>query len=264
MPTMMGKTIAGMLGWLVGGLIGAIIGVYIGHQFDRGLGNFQPLTAEQQQRIGACFFETTFSLLGYLAKSDGRISKSEIAQAEALMANMGLTAAHRSQAIQFFKAGSQSDFSLDQTMQRFLSICGKRNNLVQSLLNYLISLALADGELHPAERQALQKISEYLGISRALFERLLEMIMAQAQFAGAGSNSAGANSVDQLNAAYKALGVSATNSDAEIKKAYRKLLSENHPDKLMGQGMPEDMIKLATKRTQEIRKAYELVISSRK
>jgi DnaJ like chaperone protein len=262
---MMGKIIAGLLGWMVGGPIGAIAGLYIGHQFDKGLANFfQPLTVEQQQRIGACFFETTFSLLGYLAKSDGRISKAEIAQAEVLMANMGLTADHRLEAIRLFKAGSQSDFSLNQVMQRFVSICGKQNNLVQSLLNYLISLALADGELHPAERKALQKVSEYLGISRALFERLLEMIMAQAQFAGANASSGTANSADQLNSAYKALGVSASNSDAEIKKAYRKLLSENHPDKLMGQGMPEDMIKLATERTQEIRKAYELVISSRK
>ena len=140
---MMGKIIAGVLGWMVAGPIGAIAGLYLGHQFDRGLANLSvPLTAEQQQRIGACFFETTFSLLGHLAKSDGRISKSEIAQAEALMVNMGLTPDHRLEAIALFKAGSQSDFSLDQAMQRFVSICGRQSNLVQSLLNYLIILEI--------------------------------------------------------------------------------------------------------------------------
>jgi len=262
---MMGKITAGFLGWLVAGPMGAVIGLYVGHQFDRGLGGFlKPLSAEDQQRIGVCYFETTFSLLGYLAKIDGRISKEEITQAEALMVNMGLTADHRQQAIGFFKAGSRADFSLDQVMQRFVNICGRQNNLKRSLLNYLITLALADGELHPSERQVLQKVAHYLGFSKVVFEKLLQMIMAQAQFAGAGSTTGAASTADQLNVAYKALGVSASNTDSEIKKAYRKLLSENHPDKLIGQGMPDDMIKLATERTQEIRKAYELIQLSRK
>ncbi len=266
----MGKIVAGALGFFILeplglGPLGALIGLYIGHQFDRGLGGFiNPISAEEQQRIGACYFQTTFSLLGYLAKSDGRVSKAEIAQAEALMANMGLASEHRLEAIELFKAGAQSDFSLERTMQRFVGLCGRHNNLKQSLLNYLISLALADGELHSAEYQALQKIAAYLGFSKRLFDKFLEMIMAQSQFRASGSASDRASSAGQLNAAYKALGVSASNSDAEVKKAYRKLLSENHPDKLIGQGMPDDMIKLATERTQEIRKAYELIVASRK
>jgi DnaJ like chaperone protein len=67
-----------------------------------------------------------------------------------------------------------------------------------------------------------------------------------------------------LDSAYAALGVKKQNSDSEIKKAYRKLISQNHPDKLIGQGMPADMVKLATERTQEIQTAYELVVDSRK
>jgi DnaJ like chaperone protein len=213
--------------------------------------------------VGACYFETTFTLLGYLAKADGRVSEEEISQAEALMSRMGLNAEHRQQAIGLFKVGANSNFVLDDLMQQFVSTCGRMNNLKQSLLNDLIVLALADGELHPAERQALQSIAQYLGVSKALFERLIAMIMAQSQFKGAGSGGE-ASSAGQLEAAYKALGVSAKNTDSEVKKAYRKLLSENHPDKLMGQGMPDDMIKLATERTQEIRKAYELIQQSRK
>jgi DnaJ like chaperone protein len=261
---MMVKIIAAFMGWQVAGLFGAMIGFYIGHFFDRGLSGFsRPLSAQQQQRVGACYFETTFTLLGYLAKADGRVSEEEISQAEALMSRMGLNAEHRQQAIGLFKVGANSNFVLDDLMQQFVSTCGRMNNLKQSLLNDLIVLALADGELHPAERQALQSIAQYLGVSKALFERLIAMIMAQSQFKGAGSGGE-ASSAGQLEAAYKALGVSAKNTDSEVKKAYRKLLSENHPDKLMGQGMPDDMIKLATERTQEIRKAYELIQQSRK
>lgn len=261
---MLGKIMGGFFGLMVAGPIGALVGLFIGHQFDRGLGGLlNPISAEEQRRMGEVFFATVFSLLGYLAKSDGRISRSEINQAEALMARMGLPSEQRREAIKLFQSGAQPDFSLDQTMQAFVAICGRQNNLKRSLLNYLIALALADGELHVAERVALQKIATYLGFSEALFSRFLEMIMAQSQFRGSGGTSA-PSSASQVEAAYKALGVSASQTDAEIKKAYRKLLSENHPDKLIGQGMPADMIKLATERTQEIRKAYELIVSSRK
>lgn len=259
------KIIAALLGWQVAGFIGAIIGFYIGSNFDRGLGSFsRPLSSAEQARVGACYFETTFSLLGYLAKADGRISEEEIAQAENLMARMGLTNEHRQQAIGLFKRGAKSDFSLDDSMQQFVSICGRQNNLKQSLLNDLMALALADGELHQSERQALEGIARHLGISKALFEKIIEMIMARAQFNGAGSSAGYSSSASQLEAAYKALGVSADDTDSDIKKVYRKLVSENHPDKLIGQGMPDDMIKLATERTQEIRKAYELIQVSRK
>jgi DnaJ like chaperone protein len=259
------KIIAALLGWQVAGFIGAIIGFYIGSYFDRGLGSFsRPLSSAEQARVGACYFETTFTLMGFLAKADGRISEEEIAQAEHLMARMGLTNDHRKQAIELFKKGSKSDFSLDHTMQQFVSICGRQNNLKQSLLNDLMALALADGELHQTERQALERVAHHLGISKALFEKIIEMIMARTQFNSQGSSGGYASSAGQLEAAYKALGVSANSTNAEIKKVYRKLVSENHPDKLIGQGMPDDMIKLATERTQEIRKAYELIQASRK
>jgi DnaJ like chaperone protein len=262
---MIGKIIAGVFGWMIAGPIGVLIGICIGHQFDRGLGSLiNPISAEDQRRIGESFFITVFSLLGYLAKSDGRISKAEISQAEVLMSRMGLPPEQRREAIKLFQGGAQADFSMDQTMQAFVAICGRQNNLKRSLLNYLIALALADGELHKAEREALKKIAAYLGFSEALFSQFLEMIMAQARFRGSDSMQGSTNTVSQLEAAYKALGVSATQTDAQIKKAYRKLLSENHPDKLIGQGMPADMIKLATERTQEIRKAYELIMSTRK
>ncbi|MEQ9210373.1 MAG: DnaJ domain-containing protein, partial [Pseudomonadales bacterium] len=71
-------------------------------------------------------------------------------------------------------------------------------------------------------------------------------------------------SQSELDLAYKALGVSSDCSDAELKKAYRKLMSENHPDKLMGQGVPEDMVKMANERSSEISKAYDLIREHRK
>ena len=261
-----GKIIAGLIGFSALGPLGLMIGLYVGHQFDKGLGGLRPMSAQQQVEVRESYFQTVFSLLGNLAKADGRISAAEIALAEALMSKMGLSSPHRKQAIELFKSGSKDNFSVDDTLHAFMSICGRHTNLKRSLLNDLISLAIADGELHQAEEQLLRTIAGRLGFSAALFNQFIAMIKAQAQFkdsAGGGGYRA-QTSASQLSAAYTALGVGESDSDTQIKRGYRKLISENHPDKLIGQGMPEDMIKLATERTQEIQTAYDLIVTSRK
>ena len=115
---------------------------------------------------------------------------------------------------------------------------------------------MIDGVLHNREVEILRQVADSVGFSRTTFEQLLKMIGAQNTFA---KNQAG----DDLALAYEALGVTAETSDADIKKAYRKLMSQYHPDKLMGQGFPEEMIKSATERSQEIQAAYDLIKKSR-
>ena len=184
-----GKIIAGLLGLAVAGPIGVLIGIYVGHQFDKGLGGLRPMSARQQVEVREAFFEAVFSLLGHLAKADGRVSEVEISHAQGLMGKMGLNAAHRKKAIELFKTGSQSGFSIDATMDRFMAVCGRQNNLKRSLLNYLISLAIADGDLHRAEQNVLRKIAGRLGFSGALFDQLINMIKAQSQFRESGGGS---------------------------------------------------------------------------
>ena len=260
---MLGKIIGAILGFMIaGGPFGALLGIYFGHQFDRARSG--PITGGQQQQAQDSFFHTVFSLLGHVAKADGRVSSDEISQAEQLMDKMGLDTATWKKAIELFKSGSSPKFSVDQTMQDFMRVCGRYNNLKRQLLNYLIALAMADGELHQSEQDVLAKIARHLGFSAALFEQFIQMIKAQSQFRGSGSGpGASRPSKDQLADAYKALGVSSEDSDSQIKRAYRKLISQNHPDKLIGQGMPEDMVTLATEKTQEIQAAYELIVENR-
>ena len=107
-------------------------------------------------------------------------------------------------------------------------------------------------------KSLLEQIAQQIGFSRAEFEQLMSMISAQGQFAG------GANETVSIDQAYAALGVSESDSDKDIKRAYRKLMSKYHPDKLIGQGVPEDMIKIATERSQDIQAAYELIKTERK
>jgi DnaJ like chaperone protein len=93
-----------------------------------------------------------------------------------------------------------------------------------------------------------------LGYGPEAFKHLLHMVQNQSHFGGQAVDSAAA-----LEDAYKALGVSKDNTDAEIKRAYRKLMSQYHPDKLMGQGVPQDMIAMATEQAKEIQVAYDLI-----
>jgi DnaJ like chaperone protein len=236
--------------------------------FDKGYAQIQAEgSPERRREIEQTFFQTVFRLLGHLAKADGRVSESEVQQTEAYMAEMGLTPEHRKEAIALFKEGSTTDFDSDAQVARFREVCGRRSNLVRMLIVYLVNIALADGELDENEAQVLRRIAGGLGISSAMFEQLLRMIQAQNSFGGQqyqGAGGAGGPSrADQLQKAYDALGVSPEVSDAELKKTYRKLMSQHHPDKLMGQGVPEDMVKEATERSQEISKAYELIKSER-
>jgi DnaJ like chaperone protein len=134
---------------------------------------------------------------------------------------------------------------------------------------YLIVMALADGQLAQVERDILQDIAKQLGFNQLEFNRLLDMVISQTQFSrggqqysqhNSGSRQQSASSIQQ---AYKALGVSADASDQEVKRAYRKLMSQYHPDKLMGQGVPEDMINVATEQAKEIQLAYDLIKKQR-
>jgi DnaJ like chaperone protein len=258
-----GKIIAGLIGAGAGGIPGLILGLLVGHAFDRGLSKVMRFSSpENIERIKTSFFETTFLLSGYLAKSDGRISKLEIAHTGQLFVQMGLSTDQRKRAIDQFHLGSVAGFDIEPVIADFLETCGPQRQLQQTLLLFLISLAHADQGMEPVEHAALVRIANVMGLGSVQLEQLLRMAQAQDQFHSQGNYAQQPGG--SLEQAYIALGIEDRVSDKELKQAYRKLMSENHPDKLIAKGVPEEMVKLATARSQEIQSAYELVRKSRK
>lgn len=245
------KLIGVIGGYIFFGFWGALFGWFAGAVADAVRRRMSLVRNVLRQAV---FLETIFISMGKLAKADGHVSQDEIDHVEAFMQKLGMTAEHRQQAIALFKQGAAPDFDITPTYQRFLSVCGHTKNLKDVLLVYLIVMALADGHFHPAEEALLTDIAGRLGYSPAAFKQMLDMVANQTHFGGGQVTSEAA-----LDDAYKALGVTKENSDAEIKRAYRKLMSQYHPDKLIGQGMPEDMVKMATEQAQEIQRAHDLI-----
>lgn len=262
-----GKIILGLLGMLVGGPVGLGIGLLIGHMLDKGAAQVQSFRP-QQQEVQKALFDTVFSIMGHLAKADGRVSENEIAQARAVMDRMQLNEEQRREAVTLFDLGKEANFPLDATVADFAGAVKHRKQLILVLLEILLQVALADGQLHQAEEDVLVRVAEGLGVPRAQFQQILKMLLAQAQFSGAGSayrggQGAAGPSRPSLGQAHQVLGVSESASNHEIKKAYRKLMSEHHPDKLAAKGVPEEMIRMATEKTAEISKAYDMIKENR-
>lgn len=272
-----GKLVLGGIGWLVGNWVGLAIGLFVGHWIDRKLmlvqswNPLRPWRPGEQARMTEVLVDTAFAIMGHLAKSDGRVSEAEIAQAEALMERMGLDSAQRARAREQFRTGKQADFPLDDALATFRHQIRHRRHLGLVFLEMLVSAALADGVLSPAEEQILLRVATSLGIPPARFHQVLRMLAAQAAFqSGAGSHAghggahgAGASSQHSVQQAYDVLGVSATASDTEIKRAYRRLMSQHHPDKLSASGAPPEMIRVATEKSAQISTAYELIRKQR-
>ena len=126
--------------------------------------------------------------------------------------------------------------------------------------------AMADGELHDTEEQLLLAIASLLGFSVFSLQSILGRIQAEQAFhkqrSGKGRRQP-YNHQSELNLAYSVLGIEKTASDAEIKKAYRRLISQNHPDKLVSKGLPEEMMEIAKKKSQKITIAYNVIKKDR-
>ncbi|KPK37821.1 MAG: molecular chaperone DnaJ [Gammaproteobacteria bacterium SG8_47] len=263
-----GKLVGGTFGFVLGGPLGAALGAVLGHQFDRGMRQIathggRAEAVGSRERTQTAFFTATFSIMGHLAKADGRVSESEISFARAVMDQMALDSEQRTLAIKLFNAGKQADFPFDEALDQFRRECHRRHTLMQMFLEIQLQAAYADGQLHTHERARLVHMFERLGFSHREFEHLDALVRAARHFGrrtyGERGHPRQPSAQTLVNEAYEVLGVSPQADDATVKRAYRRLMNQHHPDKLVAKGMPEEMVKLATEKTQEIKAAYDRI-----
>ncbi|WP_235263429.1 co-chaperone DjlA [Nitrincola sp. A-D6] len=212
------------------------------------------------------FFRATFTVMGKIAKADGRVTESEIDFAREVMARMQLNEAAKQQAIQYFSQGKQADFDMQSVLKPLALVLRHRLPVKLMFLELQLQVAMADGDMSAAELSVIEEICHLLAFSsiemRAVMQRI-QAAQAFARHAGDWDHATGRSHESLMAEAYGVLGISESASDAEIKKAWRKLMSQHHPDKLVSRGMPEAMMQLAKERTQEIQSAYDRIRTAR-
>lgn len=232
-----GRWIGGGLGWAFGGPLGAIIGFAIGSAFGNNSDSKEYIGGTTQQRD---FNVSLLVLSAAVMKADGSVKRSELDYVKRFfLTNFGQERAEKY--ILMLREILKQDiqvYEVSQQIGRFMDYSSKLQ-----LLHYLFGIASADGETHENEIDVISVIAKYMGISSADFQSIKAMF------------------VQDVDSAYKILGVDSNATDDEIKKAYREMAKKYHPDKVAYLG--EDVRKSAEQKLQEVNEAYEKIKKQR-
>jgi DnaJ like chaperone protein len=250
----LGKSIGGLIGAFVAGPVGSLLGVLVGHRWDEststGRGGIRA--------ISQLFFEVTFEIMGHVAKVDGRVSEDEVRVARRIMHGMRLTDPQVQSAIERFTRGKATSYPFESRLRALAGQIGGRADLARAFVQIQLQSAIGAGQVGGDKRQLLWRVADALGVTRA------ELAQVEAVVRGfVRGGAAHPTPAEALDGAYRVLGVSAQASDDEVKTAYRRLMSQHHPDKLVARGLPESMIGVAEQKTHEVRTAYERIKTQR-
>ena len=260
---LLGTLIGGSLGFMMGGPLGAIIGGAIGSNIGEGSGRprahpgarvggqgygrrpggFNPLEAQQT------FMIALISLAAKVAKADGSVSDAEIRSFDRFLKDqLNMSASERRVAARIFNEARDSDIPAEEFARQIRQLLGHQSPRMRGdLISLLISIAMADGHYHEAEERLIRNIAREMGLSDREYEEAAAMFSPQVN----------------LNQSYTVLGVTQGASDDEIKKAYRKLAREYHPDVVANKGMGEDFQKFAAEKMRAVNAAYDSVKEAR-
>lgn len=290
---MIGKIAGTVFGYLlIRHVIGAIVGCAIGHLFDQALQRIKDKGNVEAFLVGSdgkqsIFFYTTFSVMGHVAKASGRVTPEHIQTATDFMAQMRLSPSQIEEAKSAFREGKLLGFPLKKKLNQFKSQFGDRKDLCQFFLEIQIQTAYCDAVLEQAEYELLEKVAKQLGFNQRSLKQLIAMWEAEIRFQQYKKaqqekykkydrrqqyrehqehqqRRQAASEEPSLLDAYAVLGVSERDSSRDIKRAYKKLMAQNHPDKLVAKGLPPEMMEVAKQKTQDIQAAYEIVKKARK
>lgn len=243
----LGKMVGGTIGFAVGGPIGAIAGAAFGHTFvdkkekaylESRPGINQTLSSTEQAQL--VFFTAAFSMLAKLCKADGQVTKKEISAIEAFMQrDLQLDEKSRSTAQNIFRQAVKSPEPFDAFARQFYSIFRTQPHIIELMMDVLFRVSAADGKVSDNEEALLNSAGNIFDYSPADFSRIKSRY------------------IKETNKYYAVLKCDSNASNEEIKKQYRKLVSEYHPDKIESKGLPEEFIKLANDKFKEIQEAWD-------
>ena len=235
--SLFGGIVGGFVGFTLLGPIGALVGSVVGSRMSesrtrrRNPNNFDHQVA---------FFAALFACFAKISKADGVVSKEEVNKIEEFISKkFNLDKEQRNFAINIFQKAKDDNVSFEAYAKQLQSLLKQSPNSLLIFYELLFELAMADGELHPAEEKILKKVPNIFKLPNNLFKELYEKY------------------VSNIKDYYKILGVNRNMSFSEIRKVYLKKRKEFHPDMLISKGLPEELIDKAKSKFIEIQEAYE-------
>jgi DnaJ like chaperone protein len=268
MKKWLGKIIGAAVGLaLLRHPLGLLFGLLVGHMYDIGGFSF----ARPPRRVARSFVDPLFGLIGAMAKADGRVSEDEIAAVEQLMQRMGLGPVQRHEAIACFNAGKSPGFVVDRAIRDLRSWCLGRRDHAYVLIDVLLDVVFSDGSGTEPRMQLMRRMCSALGVQEREIAVLAAMkghIWATAGSAGqsysyrhGGGTAAPPPAQTSGPDPYAVLGVARGVDEGGLKRAWRKLMSEHHPDKLGD--VPAPLRERAEQRARDINTAYERIKAER-
>lgn len=249
----LGKMVGGTIGFALGGPIGAVAGAAFGHTFDKkedaylsgsDMALHQGLSTGEAAQM--TFFVAVFSMLAKIAKVDGRVTEQEIASIESFMVNdLQLDAQGRQHAVTIFRQALHSSETFEAFAVQFYRTFYNQPRMIEVMLDILVRVSTADGELSPSEEHLILSAVRIFNVSE------IDYALIKSKY------------VRLTNKAYAVLNCEPTASNEEIKKQYRKLVSEYHPDKIQSKGLPEEFTNFAGDKFIEIQDAYDSIKKER-
>ena len=236
-----GKILGGAAGFAAGGPLGAIVGAAAGHAVDALAENRTPPDKDQTKSIG---FTIAVIVLGAkIAKVDGRVTQDEVA---AFREVFQVPPEEAQNVARVFNLARRDSRGFEPYARQIAGMFEPRSTVLEELLLCLFHIAKADGTIDGRELDFLREVARIFGFGEADFERIR-------------ASEIGPDAADP----YHIIGVSHESSDKDVKDAYRRLIREHHPDRLMAEGLPQEFVDIATGKMATINAAYDKIAAQR-
>ncbi len=246
-----GKIIGGTIGLLIGGPIGAVAGAALGHGVDvhrdqtgRSRGLLGGASPRQQAQL--TFFVGAFSMLAKLAKADGTVHREELREVENFISrDLRLDPDSARIAREIFDTALVSDDRFEDFAGQFYGQFRNQPQILELMIDVLYRVSAADGRLSAEEERLIRTAAGIFSMNGTYTERIKNRYVY----------------TDET--AYAVLGCSSSDSTEVIKKAYKQLVFEYHPDTVASKGLPEEFTEYANTKFREIQEAYEKIRKER-
>ena len=247
----MGKIVGGTLGFALGGPLGAIAGAAFGHVFDKSDAAID-YDGNQRMRLGAgessqlTFYVAAFSMLAKIIKADGSVQQSEIASVEQFMVNdLNLDPFGRNIAKNIFFTAMESDQRFEDFARQFYNEFHSQPQLLELMMDILVRVASADNSVSEDEDRLIRSAMAIFHLDETAYQTICRKYQCFE------------------DKAYAVLQSTESDSNETIKRRYRKLVIDYHPDKIASKGLPEEFTKFANDKFIEIQEAWETIKKER-